>query len=58
MTGIEWPPSEAKTVCRIYREAGVGERSLDLLIREDLAETPPVTPETPGATLTAEWIEK
>ncbi len=58
MTGIQLTPGEVKTVFRIRRKAGIRELFLDLLIREDLTETPPVTPETTRATLAAELTEK
>ena len=49
MTGIELTPREGRKVFRLRGKAGVRELFLDLLIREDLRDSPTITPETPRA---------
>lgn len=46
MTGISLTPGEVKKVYRLRGKAGVRELFLDLLIREDLADTPAITPDS------------
>ncbi len=58
MTGIAVTPREVKKVFKLRGKAGVRELFLDLLIREDLAETPVITPETPRSKPAAELIGK
>ncbi len=58
MTGIAVTPREVKKIFKLRGKAGVRELFLDLLIREDLAETPVITPETPRLKPAAELIGK
>ena len=58
MTGIDLTPSEVKTVYEMRGKEGMRELFLDLLIREDLRESPTITPETPRAKTAAELINK
>lgn len=58
MTGIELTPGEVRKVHDLHGKAGVRELFLDLLIREDLRESPVITPETPRAKPVAELIER
>lgn len=58
MTGLEVTPREVKTVFQLRGKAGVRELFLDLLIREDLKESPTITPETPRSKPVTELINK
>ena len=58
MTGIQLTPAEVKKVFRAHGKAGVRELFLDLLIREDLKDSPVITPETPRAKPVADLIRK
>lgn len=48
MTGIELKPREVARVFRARGKAGVREMFLELIIREDLRDGPPITPDTPA----------
>lgn len=58
MTGLKLTPREVKTVFARRGKAGVRELFLDLLIREDLADGTPITPETPPEAPAAELINR
>ena len=58
MTGIQLTPGEVKKVFHLRGKSGVRELFLDLLIREDLKDSPLVTPETPRARPVAELIRR
>ena len=58
MTGITLTPGEVRKVYRLHGRSGVRELFLELLIREDLRETPAVTPETPPSKPLSGLIEK
>ncbi|MEM7350574.1 MAG: hypothetical protein AAF657_07195 [Acidobacteriota bacterium] len=58
MTGINLTPRDVKKVFSQRGKAGVRELFLDLLIREDLEDTPPITPETPRSKPAAALIER
>lgn len=58
MTGISLTPREVKKVFRLRGKAGVRELFLDLLIREDLKDSPTITPETPRAKPVADLIDR
>ena len=58
MTGIALTPKEVKTVFRARGKAGVRELFLDLLIREDLADTPAITPDTPPSKPVTDLIDR
>lgn len=47
MTGITLTPREVKTIFKMRGKVGVRELFLDLLIREDLKDSPTITPDTP-----------
>lgn len=49
MTGIQLTPGEVRKIFRLHGKPGVRELFLDLLIREDLKDSPVITPETPPA---------
>ena len=57
MTGIRLTPGDVKKVFRERGKAGVRELFLDLLIREDLEDTPTITPDTPRSKPVAALIE-
>ena len=58
MTGIQLTPKEVRKVFKMRGKAGVRELFLDLLIREDLKDSPVITPETPRAKPVAGLIDK
>ncbi len=58
MTGIHLTPREVKKVFGLRGKEGVRELFLDLMIREDLKEAAPITPETPRSTPAAALIKK
>lgn len=58
MTGIRLTPAEVRKVFSAHGKAGVRELFLDLLIREDLKDSPVITPETPRAKPVADLIDK
>ncbi|MCP4663191.1 MAG: hypothetical protein GY856_47980 [bacterium] len=58
MTGLEVTPREVKMVFQLRGKGGVRELFLDLLIREDLKESPTITPETPRSKPVTELINK
>ena len=58
MTGIELTPREVKKVFRLGGKSGVRELFLDLLIREDLRESPVITPETPRSKPVSNLIDR
>ena len=58
MTGIELTPGEVKKIFRLRGKSGVRELFLDLLIREDLKDSPTITPETPRAKPVADLIDR
>ncbi len=58
MTGISLTPTEVRKVFRLRGKAGVRELFLDLLIREDLRDSPTITPETPRAKPVSDLINK
>ncbi|NWF99408.1 MAG: hypothetical protein HXY19_00450 [Thermoanaerobaculaceae bacterium] len=47
MTGIRLSPRDVSRVFKTRGRAGVREMFLDLIIREDLKDTPRITPDTP-----------
>lgn len=47
MTGIRLSPREVGRVFRQRGRPGVREMFLELIIREDLRDSPPITPDTP-----------
>lgn len=47
MSGIRLKPREVKQVFQAKGRPGVRELFLDLIIREDLKDSPPITPDTP-----------
>ncbi len=58
MTGIRLTPGEVKKIFRLRGKSGVRELFLDLLIREDLKDSPPITPDTPRAKPVADLIDR
>lgn len=58
MTGITLTPREVKKIFHLRGKAGVRELFLDLLIREDLADGPVITPETPRSKPVADLIDR
>ena len=58
MTGISLTPKEVKKIFHLRGKAGVRELFLDLLIREDLADAPVITPETPRSKPVADLIDR
>ncbi len=58
MTGIQLTPGDVNKVFHLGGKAGVRDLFLDLLIREDLENSPPITPDTPPSKLAAELINK
>ena len=58
MTGLHLTPAEVQKVYGKGGKAAVRELFLDLLIREDLAETPVITPDTPPSKPVAEVIDR
>ncbi len=58
MTGIQLTPGEVKKIFRLRGKSGVRELFLDLLIREDLKDSPLITPDTPRAKPVADLIDR
>ncbi len=58
MTGINLTPGEVKKVFNLHGKEGVRELFLDLMIREDLEDATPITPETPRSKPVAALIKK
>jgi len=58
MTGISLTPKEVKKIYQAQGKAGVRELFLDLLIREDLADTPAITPDTPPSKPVTNLIDR
>ena len=58
MTGIRLTPGEVKKVFQLRGKEGVRELFLDLMIRQDLEDATPITPETPRAKPAAALIKK
>ncbi|HPR65122.1 MAG TPA: hypothetical protein PK014_12990 [Thermoanaerobaculia bacterium] len=58
MTGIRLKPSEIREVFRLRGKPGVRELFLDLIIREDLKDSPPITPDTPASRPATELIDR
>ena len=46
MSGIDLKPCEVKKIYKLRGKAGVRELFLDLIIREDLRDSPPITPDS------------
>ena len=58
MTGIKLKPGEIRQVYRLKGRPGVRELFLDLIIREDLKNPVPITPDTPPEKPVTELIDK
>lgn len=58
MTGIRLTPREVRMVFRKRGKPGVRELFLDLLIREDLEDSPVITPESEAAKPVADLINR
>lgn len=58
MTGIQLTPGDVNKVFHLRGKAGVRDLFLDLLIREDLDSSPPVTPESPPLKPAVELINR
>lgn len=58
MTGITLTPQEVKTIFKMRGKSGVRELFLDLLIREDLKDSPTITPDTAPARPATDLINR
>ena len=58
MTAVRLKPGEIKKIYKLRGKPGVRELFLDLIIREDLKDSPPITPDTPGEKPVTELLNK